>query len=164
MMLFIVSSVKEFNSAHQRAIFEGWRNFIRRHPNNLLPYEPVRQALGLRNAIKRGLQEIEVEKIVGSLGRDREFTPTFLPKRSFTRDRWQGVAELSSQRGFTPILVYKVSDIYFVVDGNHRVSVCRAWGAKTIEAYVIEYTTSVPISKDDDLKTILQKGSSSWAN
>ena len=155
---FTVPSVREFNSAHQQAIFEGWRNLIKRHSNNLLPYEPIRQALGLRNAVERGLQEIDIDKVVGSLGRDREFTPTFLPKRGFSRDRWQRVAEISTRRGLAPIVVYKVSDIYFVVDGNHRVSVYRARGAKTIEAYVIEYTTSVPISKNDDLKIILQKG------
>src|SRR5438045_9127127 len=56
--------------------------------------------------------------------------------------------------GFPPIDVYKVGDVYFVIDGNHRVSVARQLGAKTIEAYVTELPTSVPFEPDtqpDDL-------------
>jgi hypothetical protein len=32
-----------------------------------------------------------------------------------------------------------VGEVFFVRDGNHRVSVARLHGAITIEAYVIEY-------------------------
>ena len=126
--------------------------------HNLLPYEPVRKALKLKSAVDRGLQEIEVDKIVGSLGRDCEFSRSFLPKHNYTRERWQQVANLYDKPGFDPIRVYKVSEVYFVVDGNHRVSVSRTRGVRTIEAYVFEYQTSVSIHKDDDLDTILQKG------
>jgi hypothetical protein len=51
-----------------------------------------------------------------------------------------------------------VGEVYFVRDGNHRVSVARAHGSKTIEAYVIEYKTPVPIGPDDDLDDLLLKG------
>jgi nucleotide-binding universal stress UspA family protein len=44
--------------------------------------------------------------------------------------------------------VYKVGDVYFVIDGNHRVSIARQEGAKTIEAHVIEVKTHVPLSPD----------------
>jgi hypothetical protein len=50
--------------------------------------------------------------------------------------------------------VYKVGDVYFVIDGNHRVSVAHQLGARTIEAYVTELPTSVPLevdTKPDDL-------------
>jgi hypothetical protein len=50
--------------------------------------------------------------------------------------------------------VYKVGEVYFVIDGNHRVSVARQEGLKTIEARVIEFRTDVPLTPDiqpDDL-------------
>lgn len=160
----IVSPSGEFDRARKQAMFEGWRNFVTRHPHNLLPFDAVRQALGLRDAVRRGFQVIEIDQIVGSVGRDGEFTRTFLPKSSFIRDGWQQVADLPSCQDIPPILVYQVSNIYFVVDGHHRVSVCRSRGAKSIKAFVIEYTTSVSIDKDDSLKTILQKADQSSAN
>lgn len=153
-----VPSASEFNRARQRAFFEGWRTLLSRQSGNLLPFEPVRRALQLTSSVDRGLQEIELDKIVGSLGRDREFSRSFLPKHDYTRERWQRVASLFDDRGFKPITVYKVSEVYFVVDGNHRVSVSRARGFKTIEAYVVEFETHVSIRHDDDLNTILQKG------
>ncbi|MCB0214683.1 MAG: ParB-like nuclease domain-containing protein [Anaerolineae bacterium] len=154
----VVSFSSEFDQARKQAIFEGWRNFITRQPNMLLSFETVRQALGLQDMVRRGLQDIEIDAIVGSVGRDWEFTRTFLPKSGFTRDRWQQVADFCPCEDIQPILVYKVSNIYFVVDGHHRVSVCRLRGEKTMKAFVIEYTTSVSIDKDDDVRAILQKG------
>ena len=154
----VISSSSEFDHARKQAVFEGWRNFIMGQPATLLPFETVRQALNLRDMERRGLQDIAIDAIVGSVGRDWDFTRTFLPKSNFIRDRWQQVADLCPCQDIPPILVYKVSDIYFVVDGHHRVSVRRSRGAETIEAFVIECPTSVSIDKDDDVRAIRQKG------
>jgi len=43
-----------------------------------------------------------------------------------------------------------VDEVYFVRDGNHRVSVARQVGAETIEAHVWEYPSRVPLNDDDD--------------
>jgi hypothetical protein len=51
--------------------------------------------------------------------------------------------------GYPPIEVYKVGDVYFVRDGNHRVSVARANGLTTIEAYVTEIPTEIPFHMED---------------
>jgi nucleotide-binding universal stress UspA family protein len=53
-----------------------------------------------------------------------------------------------------PIEVYQIGDAYFVLDGNHRVSVAHAYGLSHIQAYVTEVVTRVPFSPDsspDDL-------------
>jgi len=42
-----------------------------------------------------------------------------------------------------PISVYRIGEVHFVRDGHHRVSVSRALGRDTIEAYVVEVTTRV---------------------
>ncbi len=156
-MLTIESKI-EFSQARRRAFIEEWFSFFTGRSNDLLSFEAVKTSLQLQDSSYRGLQEIELDKIVGSTGRYRDFTRTFLPKNDLTEQRWQRVdAVAHSGNGFPPIEVYKVGEVYFVRDGNHRVSVARAHGAKTIEAYVIEYKTSVPIDNQDDLDDILLK-------
>ncbi len=47
-----------------------------------------------------------------------------------------------------------MGEVYFVIDGNHRVSIARQEGSKTIEARVIEVRTNIPLTPDiqpDDL-------------
>ena len=39
------------------------------------------------------------------------------------------------------VRLYKIKDSYFVLDGNHRVSVARYQGVETIEADVTEFFT-----------------------
>jgi nucleotide-binding universal stress UspA family protein len=38
--------------------------------------------------------------------------------------------------------------VYFVLDGNHRVSIARQEGSKTIQAHVIEIQTDIPLTPD----------------
>jgi hypothetical protein len=131
-------------------------SFITGRPSDLLPFEEVRQNLRLQDSTYKGLQEIEVDKIVGSVGRYRDFTRTFLPKSDLVERRWRRVDAVTHDLlGTPPIEVYKIGDVYFVRDGNHRVSVARAHNVETIEAYVIEYKTPVPIENTDDMDDIL---------
>ena len=54
-----------------------------------------------------------------------------------------------------PVDLYKIGDVYFVKDGNHRVSVARERGQEFMDAFVIELDTPVILSADlkmDDLK------------
>jgi len=148
----------EFNTARRKAFQEEMLSFITGRSTDLLPFEEVRQTLRLQDSTYKGLQEIELDKIVGSVGRYRDFTRTFLPKSDRSEERWRRVDAITHDLvGFPPIEVYKIGDVYFVRDGNHRVSVARAHDAETIEAYVIEYKTSVPIDNTDELDDILLK-------
>ncbi len=150
-------TANEFSDARQQALLEKFFSFFTGRPHDLLSFEEVRQNLKLQDSAYKGLQEIEVAKIVGSVGRYRDFTRTFLPKSDRIEERWRRVDAVSHNWGYPPIEVYKVADVYFVRDGNHRVSVARLHKTKTIEAYIIEYKTPVPIAKDDDLADIAHK-------
>ena len=78
-----------------------------------------------------------------------DFTRTFLPREDFDKDRWARVMqEATGPTGLPPIEVYQIGDVYFVIDGNHRVSVVRQMGATHIQAYVTEVETRVPLSPD----------------
>ncbi|MBK8046478.1 MAG: transcriptional regulator [Anaerolineales bacterium] len=97
-----------------------------------------------------GTRVVPLEKIVGSVGRYHDFTRTFLPRSAVNAERWARVdAILNSMEGYPPIELYKIGDVYFVRDGNHRISVARANGLSEIEAYVTEIDTDVDLTQDD---------------
>ena len=68
----------EFSNARQRAFIGEWLNFLTGRPNDLLSFEEIRKELRLQDSAYKGLQEIELEKIVGSTGRYRDFNRAFL--------------------------------------------------------------------------------------
>lgn len=116
-------------------------------PDDLLPFEEVRRMLrptGIRN---HGLQQVPLSAIVGSVGRYRDFNRNFLPRRDSAGARWARVQNaMTAAQGVPPIELYQIGDAYFVLDGNHRVSVARQLGMESIQAYVTEIITRVPMS------------------
>ena len=131
---------------------------LRRQPNELLPFDWVRH-LSPEGEHTLGLQTIEVDHIIGSVDRYREFDRHYLPKERHLDERWIGVRSAQLQgKELPPIQVYKVGDLYFVKDGNHRVSVARRQGQKYIDAYVIELNVTVPPDEGDTLKDLIIKG------
>ena len=145
----------DFDRARQKAFVQDALSFLRFDPPNLLPFQMVRQRLNLGEKVYRGVQSIPIAQIAGSVGRTNDFTRTFLPRSDHVRSRWQKVDELSYSKGMAPIEVYKVGQVYFVVDGNHRVSVVRQMGAETINAHVWEFEIRVPLEPDDTDEDIL---------
>jgi len=99
--------------------------------------------------IYRGVETVRVDDIVGSLNRYRDFDRAFLPVKDGIASRWQNI-DLAFYRniGLPPVMLYKVGQIYFVVDGHQRVSVAREQGQEYIDAEVRECTTKVNITPD----------------
>ncbi|MCJ7622612.1 MAG: hypothetical protein MUO76_03845 [Anaerolineaceae bacterium] len=117
----------------------------------------MREQLRLRDHHFKGLQEVPLDLIVGSVGRYQDFTRTFLPRSDGLRERWAAVEDRVKEGGLPLVELYQVGEAYFVRDGNHRVSVARSLGAPDIEAFVWEYPSLVRISPDDDLDDLLIK-------
>jgi hypothetical protein len=153
--LAIAEAARHFQKARMQAFWQEVWALLRGKSIDLLGFEEVKHRLRLRDERYLGLKEIELDKIVGSVGRYKDFTRSFLPRTNAVRSRWQRLDAMArGPEGFPPIEVYKIGDVYFVIDGNHRVSVARALGARTIEAYVTELPTPVPLEPDtkpDDL-------------
>lgn len=151
---------RDFSQARMKAFWEGVWSLVNRKPNELLDFEEVKQKLRLEGGERwLGLQNVPLDKIVGSVGRYNDFTRTFLPRKSVDEDRWRRVNALARGAfGLPPIEVFKVGDAYFVIDGNHRVSVARQLKSKTIEAFVREIPSPVTIEPDDTPEQILRKG------
>jgi len=131
-------SLRDFDRARRKAFIQGILSLFTRRSLDLLPYDQVREQLRLYSRRFRGLQEVPLDQIVGSVGRYRDFTRTFLPRSDDLRERWATVEDRVKEGGLPPVELYQVGDAYFVRDGNHRVSVARVQGAPSIEAYVWE--------------------------
>lgn len=156
------SALQDFRRARRRASLEQVLSFMTGKSGDLLSYDDVRKQLKFSGMSGKRLQEIQIDAIVGSVGRYRDFTRSFLPRSDSDEQRWAAVQAIArGMEGFPPIEVYKVGEVYFVLDGNHRVSVARQLGAKYIEAYVTEIQTRVPLSPDiqpDDLSIKAEYG------
>lgn len=117
---------------------------------DLVSYDAVASRLRARQQIEMGTRMVPLNQIVGSVGRYRDFTRSFMPRSAVNPERWARIdAVMHSMVGFPPIELYKIGEVYFVRDGNHRVSVARANGLTHIEAYVTEIETNVPLTLED---------------
>ncbi len=136
----------DFERARHKAFFHDLRAIIGRRPNDLIPYHEVRNRLKPERESYRGIKAVPVRQIVGSVDRFLDFDREFLPRRSNTAGRWMNVDRAYYQDvRLPPIQLYKVGDVYFVKDGNHRVSVAREKGVEFIDAEVIEGHIRVPL-------------------
>lgn len=136
-----------FNDARRSVFLRDLAAHVQRQPNTLLPYHEISRRTAPESESYRGVQTIPLNKIVGSVNRFEDFDRGFLPRNSRTRSRWQRI-DRAWHRGIAlpAIEVIQIGDIYFVKDGNHRVSVARQHGQEYIEAEVTEEHLRPPFS------------------
>lgn len=147
----------EFDKARRQAEIERLTAWLLGRDARLLPFDVIRRNLRQQSPLYRGIQDVPIEKIIGSVGRYDEMTRTFLPLNDGLKDRWVKMAELARSEGWPPVELYQVSDAYFVRDGNHRLSAARRLGYVTIESHVWEYPDDIPIGANDSLDTVLNR-------
>jgi len=143
----------------QRARFKAFVNRVwgtlSGQPTTLLSYDAIKEKLHIGGPIYRGVQTVRVDQIAGSLNRYHEFDRVFLPASDKLAERWQRVNRAFYQEiSLPPVVLYKVGQVYFVVDGHHRVSVARGQGQIYIEAEVRECATRVNITPDIRLEDL----------
>jgi hypothetical protein len=132
-----------YERAQRRAFWRKIRSLLGQKCNDLLPAEHVLNNLLNQEFRTLGLQQVPIERIVGSSGRYHDFDLEFLPLRQEHNGRWQSIARARHQGiNLPPPLLYQVGDVYFVEDGNHRISVAIARGEEHIAANVIAIDTS----------------------
>ena len=122
---------------------------LKRRSNELLSFDAVRSSLPVYGQSYRGVQEVPVDKIVGTTSnRYADFDRAFLPSQARTKARWKNIDELRLRDvNLPPVQVYQVGEVYFVRDGHHRVSVARQTGQNYIDAEVIEMQTRAPLTQ-----------------
>jgi hypothetical protein len=149
----------------QQARFQAFINRVwatlSGQPSTLLSYDEIKEKLHIGGPIYRGVKTVRVDQIAGSLNRYHEFDRVFLPASDKLAERWTSVNRAFYQEiSLPPVVLYKVGEVYFVVDGHHRVSVARKQGQIYIEAEVRECATRVNITpniRPEDLEILENK-------
>lgn len=151
----------DFSRARRKAFLRRIGSYLRNDPasNQLLSFDEVKKALGAVQQVYLGIRTVPLDKIVGSVGRHRDFDRAFLPSKGGIGERWKKIDEMMHRaEELPPVSLYKIEDSYFVRDGNHRVSVARQQGIESLEAEVTELRGRIPIGPNTPTsKSLLHK-------
>lgn len=152
----------QFDSLQRRAVWRQlwerlWQRLQPRRSQTLLPLAPIRAALMPLQPRPRGVQSVAVQQIVGSAERPHDYDRQMRPLHTGLRERWIGVSVLNTTSGWSPVELIQVGNLYFIVDGHHRVSVARHNGMTTIEANVHAYLLAATFATNATLGEILDR-------
>jgi nucleotide-binding universal stress UspA family protein len=153
-------ALEDFRQARAKARMQHFWAAITGESLDLLRFDEITQKMQTHSLSSKGVKDIPLSAIVGSVNRYQDFDRNFLPLRDNDEERWANVKAAMTSPGSTglpPILVYKIGEVYFVLDGNHRVSIAKQMGIDHIEAYVTEIQTKVPLTPDDSPEDIILK-------
>ena len=133
---------KDFTLAHRKA-WLGRIGAQRRGDaasEGLLCFEDIRKVPGALRGVHRGRRTVPSGQIAGSVGRCSDFDRDFLPARASVGTRWKQI-DLAFHRSeeLPPVSLYKIGGAYFVLDGNHHVSVYLYHSVELIDADVTEF-------------------------
>lgn len=151
----------DFHKAHNKALFNEIQHFINQEESRLLSFNDIKQMLKPQNEVYLGMQVIPVDMIVGSEGRYHDFDNHFFPKNVHLKTRWERIDEAHlTDVVLPPIKLYEIGGLYFVRDGNHRVSVAKTKGVECIDAEVVSLKSEIKLkpgmTKTKILKQVIQ--------
>ncbi len=137
-------SREDFSRARSKARMQSLLSALQWKNTTLLSFYEVTKLVKPRLETYRGVMPIKIDNIIGSEGRYHDFTLAFYPKKEMLRSRWQSIDDAHHKDIILPpISVYKLSEYYFVRDGNHRVSVAKSQGVEFIDAEVVELDSQI---------------------
>lgn len=125
-----------FNRAKKQGMWRRLRAWLTRDSVKLQHY-PTSGLQSSKRAV-RGVQYIAIDQIIGSEGRNLDFDNQFWPITEHSRNRWVSIAmAMGTDKPLPPVQLVQKANGYVVRDGNHRVSVSRAFGHTMVEAEII---------------------------
>lgn len=108
----------------------------RREPIGLIPLTDALGALGHDGVQGRAVAEVPIGQIVGTTARADDFDAEFGLRNRALRERWRSVADVVARGVDAPVDLVQLGELYFVLDGHHRVSAARSLGRPTVLASV----------------------------
>ena len=146
---FKLQAQEDFLKARNKAWINEIQNLIHPDKKRLLSLNDVKKILKPKNEVYIGVKVIPIKKIVGSEGRYNDFDNHFLPRSNELKQRWIDIDQAHlSDVILPPIQLYELAGLYFVRDGNHRVSVAKAQGVEFIDAEVISLQSEIQLPPD----------------
>ncbi|MBO7136797.1 MAG: transcriptional regulator, partial [Spirochaetaceae bacterium] len=136
----------DFYRARNKALFNEIQHFVNQEESHLLSFNDVKQMLKPQNEVYLGMQVVPINLIAGSEGRYYDFDNHFFPKNIHLKTRWERIDEAHlTDVILPPIKLYEIGGLYFVRDGNHRVSVARSKGVECIDAEVVSLKSEIKL-------------------
>lgn len=149
---------EDFAKARNKAFFNEIQHLLSPEEASLISLNDVKQLIRPINETYLGMKVIPIDKIIGSEGRYKDFDNNFFPKSSHLRHRWEHVDEAAIKSiTLPPIKVYEINGLYFVRDGNHRVSVAKARGTEFIDAEVVTLQSEIKLKKPNNMNDIVKQ-------
>lgn len=143
---------EDFNKAHNKALFNEIQHFLNPDEATLISFSDIKKLLKPKNEVYKGMTVVPINLIVGSEGRYHDFDNRFFPKSMHLKSRWEHIDMAHIQDiNLPPISLYELGGVYFVRDGNHRVSVARSKGIEFIDAEVVSLKSEVHLKPGDNL-------------
>ena len=89
--------------------------------------------------IDHGVKTIDLEHIIGSVGKYHDFDSQFRPKKHVLGKRFLNIKKaMRDGKPIPPVQLYQIREDFYVLDGNHRVAAAKELGQFDIQAKVIE--------------------------
>ena len=155
--IFKFQAHEDFVKARNKAWVNDLQNLMNPDKKKLLSFNDVKKILKPQNEVYAGLKVVPIKKIVGSEGRYNDFDNHFLPRSNELKQRWMNVDEAHlSDVVLPPIQLYELGGLYFVRDGNHRVSVAKAQGVEFIDAEVTSLQSEIQLPATVQQNTLLE--------
>jgi hypothetical protein len=130
------AAIAAFNRAKKRGTWRRLQAWLTRRSEQLQHF-PTTELQYTKHAA-RDVQYIALDQIIGSEGRSNDFDNQFWPITEHSRARWVSIAKaMGTDKPLPPVQLIQVANGYVVRDGNHRVSVARAFDQSVIEAEII---------------------------
>lgn len=139
---------QEFETARRKAFLSSVFSAVLGRAQDPVPLDEAKRLLQPTGESFQGRMPVPLDKIVGSEGRYSDFDRWFLPRKRHVAVRWERIAVAFKRDIPLPaIQVYQLGGLYFVRDGNHRVSVARTRKMAFLDADVTSLTTEIDVSE-----------------
>lgn len=94
-------------------------------------------------AIERGMVQVPLDKIVGSVGRYHDFDHQFKTHSKNQDERLKGIkAAMVKGKVMPPISLYQIKEDFFILDGHHRFQAALELGYANIRSKIVELLPS----------------------
>lgn len=132
-----------FNKQRSRATRHQLMNALRGKSSHLITLDEALTEYEHVVQHDAGVKIIQLDEIIGTVGRSYDFDDEFYPKHDSSEYRWCDVAVAIYKGKPMPVIeVYQLDDDYYIIDGNHRVSIMKSLGQEFVEAHIIEIEDS----------------------
>lgn len=149
---------EDFAKARNKALFNEIQHFLNPEEATLISFSDIKKMLKPQNETYLGMQTVPVDRIVGSEARYQDFDNRFFPKKLHLKTRWEHIDMAHIKDiNLPPITLYELGGVYFVRDGNHRVSVAKAKGVEFIDAEVVSLQSEIKLNPKDSLQKMTRQ-------